>query len=71
LEGGQMRLKSKYYNNRSHEVLTTKDLVDVCRPSDSDPWTCALIARMIDTMNLTDQQKLDLIDPHSEWEIEK
>lgn len=65
-----MKLKSKYYN-QSHEVLTTKGLIDFCRPYDSDPWICELVARMIDTMNLTDQQKLDLISPHSEWEIVK
>ncbi len=27
-----------------------------------------IIARMIDRMGLSDQEKLDLIDPHSAWE---
>jgi hypothetical protein len=28
-----------------------------------------LVARMLDAMPLTDQQKMDIIDPYSVWEI--
>jgi hypothetical protein len=65
-----MRLKDKIANIRV-EIDNTEHLINFCRSSDSDLWTCELIARMIDAMGLTDQQKLDLIDPRSEWEIEK
>jgi len=30
-----------------------------------------VVARLLDHMNLHDQQKLDIIDPYSNWELDK
>jgi hypothetical protein len=30
-----------------------------------------VVARIIDHMNLHDQQKLDIIEPYSNWELDK
>ena len=68
-----MILKQKY-GNQVWECEGTEDLMRGCVSHE----TCNavqdlsdIIARMLDAMPLTDQQRLDIIEPYSKWEIVK
>ena len=63
-----MNLKHRYVN-RVWEDACTEDLVRKCLFNDDTRDVADIIARMLDAMPLTDQQKLDIIDPCSVWEI--
>jgi hypothetical protein len=65
-----MKIKRKYQN----EVFfykTTEDLIKnlVYINEGHSRVVLTIIARMLDAMPLTDQQKLDIIDPCGVWEI--
>lgn len=69
-----MNLKQKKYGNQVWECESTEDLMRVCVSHETDNAVRELseiIARMLDAMPLTDQQKLDIIEPYSKWEIVK
>jgi len=64
-----VNLKQRY-GNMVWENAVTKDLVRNYLSNDDPTRDIAdIVARMINAMPLTDQQKLDIIDPYSLWEI--
>jgi hypothetical protein len=63
-----MNLKQRY-GNMAWENASTKDLVRNYLSNDDPRDVADIIARMINAMPLTDQQKMDIIDPYSLWEI--
>jgi hypothetical protein len=66
-----MNLKHRYAN-RVWEDACTEDLARNYLSNDDPTRDIAdIVARMLDAMPLTDQQKLDIIDPCSVWEIVK
>jgi hypothetical protein len=69
-----MNLKHRYYVNRVWEDAGAENLVRNRMTGDGDETQrmedlIGLVARMLDALPLTDQQKLDIIDPCSVWEI--
>jgi hypothetical protein len=63
-----MNLKQRY-GNMVWEDASTKDLVRNYLSNDDPRDVADIVARMLDAMPLTDQQKMDIIDPYSVWEI--
>jgi hypothetical protein len=66
-----MILKEKW-GSRVWEVEDTVDLIKGSVSFEAEyrlEQLTEIIARMIDRMGLSDQEKFDLIDPHSAWEI--
>jgi hypothetical protein len=68
-----MNLKHRYVN-RVWEDAGAENLIRSRITGDGDETQrmedlLGFIARMLDAMPLTDQQKLDIIDPCSVWEI--
>jgi hypothetical protein len=68
-----MKLRQKY-TGREFEANDTEDLVRICTPYSQEEAIIRLgqiIARILDRLELTPQQKLDIIDPYSDldWEI--
>jgi hypothetical protein len=63
-----MNLKQRY-GNRVWDCASTEDFVCNFVTLDDSRVLAEIIARMLDAMPLTDQQKLDIIDPHGVWEI--
>jgi hypothetical protein len=68
-----MKLRQRY-TGREFEVRDTEELMRVCGPYYTDeaaPMLCGVLARIIDHLELTPQQKLDIVDPYSDLEIEE
>jgi hypothetical protein len=67
-----VKLRQKY-TGREFEAHDTEALVRICSPyyvNEAIPMLCGVLARIIDHLELTPQQKLDIIDPYSDLEIE-
>ena len=57
------------YSNVIWEEVCTEDLIHKFVPFDDPREVAGLIARLIDAMPLTDQQKLDIIAPYTSWKV--
>ena len=66
-----MKLKHKW-RTVTAEAKDTADLIRITGPYDNDArldHLTDIVSRMIDKMWLSDKDRLELIDPHSEWEV--
>jgi hypothetical protein len=66
-----MKLRQKY-TGRTFKAGDTEELVRICMPYSKEEAIIRLgeiIARILDHLELTPQQKLDMIDPYSDLEI--
>jgi len=66
-----MKLKEKW-GTRVWDCDSTPELVRgviAYELGSAVPELAEIVGRMLDTMALTDQQKLDIIQPYSMWEI--
>ena len=64
-----MKLK-QVWGTRVWDCNSTTDLVRGCVDSDNAVnELCEIIGRMLNVMELTDQQKLDIVAPCGPWEI--
>jgi hypothetical protein len=69
----------KARDRRDGSVLNFRngvELVDYLLPPAEEEYAmreavCGLLGRMLDHMNLTDQQKLDIVVPYESWEVLK
>lgn len=70
-----MKLKEKW-GNRVWDAETKDFLGDVVLHKNTESYArieavVDVVARLLDHMNLHDQQKLDIIEPYSNWELDK
>jgi hypothetical protein len=70
-----MKLKEKW-GTRTWDTETVTFLGNVVSHENIDDYErietlVGVVARLIDHMNLHDQQKLDIIEPYSNWELDK
>jgi hypothetical protein len=70
-----MKLKKKY-GTQTRDAETRDLLRDVVLHESTESYTriealVEVVARLMDHMNLHDQQKLDIIEPYSNWELDK
>jgi hypothetical protein len=66
-----MLLKHRY-RSQVWQCDSTEHLIQGCVSADTETALqdiFGIIGRMLDKMPLTDQQKLDLVDPYGGWEI--
>ena len=68
-----MKVKDRR-DNSVWEYRDGTELLDDLLPHASDAYAmresvCGILGRMIDHMNLTDQQKLDIVAPYKSWEV--
>lgn len=69
-----MILKNIYNPDREWEVGDTEQLISGLLPHEEEYKTFALagiVARMLDAMKISDQQRLDIIYPYSGWEVKE
>jgi hypothetical protein len=70
-----MKLKETY-GTHVWDAETRDFLRDIVLHKSNESYTriealVDVVARLIDHMNLHDQQKLDIIEPYSNWELDK
>jgi hypothetical protein len=70
-----MKLKQKW-GTQTWDAETRYLLRDVVLHESTESYTriealVEVVARLMDHMNLHDQQKLDIIEPYSKWELDK
>ena len=65
-----MKLKQRY-SNMVWDCSSMEEFASNTVPLDDSRVLAEIIARVLDAMPLTDQQRLDIIDPGSIWEIVK
>ncbi len=70
-----MKVKD-HRHNRILEYRNGASLIDDLVPRESDAYAmreaiCGIFGRMLDHMNITDQQKIDIVAPYENWEALK